>query len=830
MDIDAAKERAIKALRYDLNDDLSETDTRCKLVDAMLIDTLGWQEHSIVREPSSEAGFIDYVLHTSRPAFVIEAKRLSQQYKLPSTRNQRSFKIGGVLSEDQDLIAAINQCRSYGFSKGVSFCCVTNGIQYIFFRSHSDTGLEFKDHQAIVFRSADDILTHFSQFYLLLSFDSVSDGSNISALPVTQPVDTLNNFKALSTSSLKSGYKTRNRLFPFIRDIVEEVFTDISSKSADRELIEQCYVEPAQDNSYQQSLKALIRDRPTLAAGEVEPLRVERKHADKFDELVEASGKVSPEVVMLLGGIGVGKTTFLRRFRRVIARDRIDRSCFWLELDFNRYSDSPGNLEPWVRDTVGDEFSRNYPTANYGDYPHLKQAYHAEYERLKKGRLAPLYSRDPSAFDEKFSEEIEKFEANPTHHLTRLLKNMQQRHGRRVFLILDNADQFGDAVQNEVFMLAHRLSQDVGCTLIVSLREESYWKNKDYGVLSAFHSTNFYVEAPNVKQVIAKRFRYASELLKDRSNAVVPSTGMGVTPEEASEVFERLRDMILNGGSFVDFLSELSPGEVRRPLDQLARFLFSGHTNIDSILRGIRTSHQIKLGFHEFLKAIALGEREYFSEDKSDIVSLFGLEGSNDASNLNRLAILGYIKSFEREKTSAGMGYVPISQVIDACLQFGINSDTAQRVIQFMNARRLMETEQQGRENIAKSLFVRTTRAFDYYLSVLGQQFSYVDLLIPGSTIPAGDSHQMMERLSSQIYAGGSAAPNRIDKLTMRIDRAALFCRLMHEEAQSHSMFKRRGTVHASVDNYVTQLAQTIERQREIVLSSARHAFSRRPG
>src|SRR5690606_10238237 len=130
---------------------------------------------------------------------------------------------------------------------------------------------------------------------------------------------------------------------------------------------------------------------------------------------------------------------------------------------------------------------------------------------------------------------------------------------RRVFLVFDNADQFSDQVQNDVFMLARRIAQDVGCTLVVSLREESYWKNKNFGALSAFHSMNFYVEAPNITQVLAKRFKYSSELLSERHDYVVPSTGLGVSSEEGIAIFESIRNTVLNDKRFMDFLQDLSP-------------------------------------------------------------------------------------------------------------------------------------------------------------------------------------------------------------------------------------------------------------------------------
>jgi len=835
MSIDEAKEEATKVLKVDIakyeDVELSETDTRCKLVDALLIPCMGWQEQLIQREPHVNGGdgYIDYLLHTSRPAYVIEAKRRSVQFALPSTKKGRAFKIGGVLSEDKKLKAAIEQCRDYGISKGTSFCCVTNGLQYVFFRSHSDLGVPFESHQAVIFDGPDDLLSGFSSFYNMLACEAVGEGRHFAALPVIAAIDTRIRFQELSAKPLGVRYKNRNRLEPFIRDVVSEVFQDLADDHADVELIEQCYVESASQGSYAQSLRGLLKNKPGLGdGGEVKPVRVARRSAGEFDNVLDAAGatKNRPyEVVMLLGGIGSGKTTFIRRFQKVIAREKIEQQCLWIDVNFNKYSDSPSGLDQWVAARILAEAEDNYPELGFGSYTHLRQAYHSEYERLKRGRLAPIHASDPDEFERRFSLELANYEAEAIPHVIRLLRSAQQQFTRRVFLVFDNADQYDAAVQDSVFMLAHRLASEVGCSLIVSLREESYWKNKDYGALSAFHSVNFYVEAPDLKQVIAKRFRYATDLLRRQQSYVVPSGGLGVTAEEGVEIFDRIRSTVLDDGRFVQFLESLSPGEIRRPLDQLARFLYSGHTNVDSIIRGIRTYTTVRIGFHEFVKSVALGDRELFDEKKSDIVNLFALSGAHDASNLNRLAVLGYIHRFRRDKSERGLGYVPFNQVVDACVSYGLAADTVQEIIQFSNARRVLETDQQIREAVSPSWFVRTTRAFDYYLDNLAETFIYVDLVLPGTIVPQSEYANMIERMSSQIYGSGVNAPNRLDKIQLRIDRARCFAMFLAEEAGHHGMF-RAGAVHEPVSAFVMGLDRSLERQTDAIRDNARKAFA----
>ena len=102
---------------------LSETDTRCKAIDYVLLDVLGWSESNIKREEKlvETTKYIDYVLSTVRPMLVVEAKRSDFLFNLPSIRNGRRFKVGGALSEDKNLLAAILQAQIYAISKGILF-------------------------------------------------------------------------------------------------------------------------------------------------------------------------------------------------------------------------------------------------------------------------------------------------------------------------------------------------------------------------------------------------------------------------------------------------------------------------------------------------------------------------------------------------------------------------------------------------------------------------------------------------------------------------------------------------------------------------------------
>ena len=88
-DADSAKQRLEVLVKSEfkrfLAEPLSESDTRSKIIDVILRDVMGWPETLIKREPHvrETGGYIDYLLSTSHPYFVVEAKRHDKRYSVP---------------------------------------------------------------------------------------------------------------------------------------------------------------------------------------------------------------------------------------------------------------------------------------------------------------------------------------------------------------------------------------------------------------------------------------------------------------------------------------------------------------------------------------------------------------------------------------------------------------------------------------------------------------------------------------------------------------------------------------------------------------------------
>lgn len=805
---------------------LSEADTRSKIVDYVLIECMGWGEDDIVREERCEetGTYLDYKLSTNLPALIVEAKKSADKLDLPTSSNQRSYTIGGVLSQCKNTIRAMVQARDYAISKGITFCCVSNGEQFIFFRAQNQQGIEWINHKAIIFRDLHDIQNNYDLFCTLLAKASIEEGRNSKALPLIERNDGENTFKTLDVSHIKSIRKIdRNRLFPIIGDVVRRVFQDLSSTDAESEVLEHCYVETPRKGD----------GRRPFVDIESKPISVTKKDAGDFQSrivtLMSSTDLGKSDVTLLLGNVGTGKSTFIQRFRKVLAREEIDEGGVWIYINFKQFSDTGEHLDSFVASRIDEVISTEYAALGITDWAFIKQAYHSEYEKLKRGLLAPLFASSPTGFEVEFSTTIRKqSEESGIDHFSRILRTTAQRLKKRVFLVFDNADQLSPETQNKIFLLAEKLAEAIGAFALISMREESYWKNRDSGPLNAFHTTAYHIQPASFRQVLSKRFLYAKKLLSDQSSS--PIFSGDVSKEDLLAVFDRLvRTLLGENESYIRFIEATAASDTRRALDTIAAFMVSGHTNIDAILRDSRRARPLgfPIPFHEFLNSVVLRDHGAYQEDACDVLNVFGVSGSSDASNSNRLAVLGRLLAAKNAASPVGTGFVSIDEVVSDCHAVGILPDTTAEILALLNSRRLIETEKAIKETVISSSYVRITGSGEYYVGTLCRLFGYLELVVYGTPIRGARDFDRINKAHQAVGAViGTTTRDRLERVKRRLALTEVFVDYVAREVEKAKFVQNPSVFSPSCTELPVALRREFGLQKAEVIASAESVFS----
>lgn len=602
---------------------------------------------------------------------------------------------------------------------------------------------------------------------------------------------------------------------------MEKVFQDLSTEEAETEILEHCYVESPRKN---EKAKPYL-DIPTR------DLTVSKKDAGDFQERIlsalKSSNRDKSETTLLLGSVGVGKSTFIQRFRKVLAKDEIDENGIWIYFNFKKYSGTGEPLDHFIFSEIEETLNEQYKDLNLEEWGFLKQAYHAEYEKLKRGALAPIFSKDPGEFERRFGEKLEKLISDEKDsHYIKILSTAAKRLGKVIFFAFDNADQLSPEIQNNIFLAAQRLSSKITSFTLLAMREESYWKNRDSGPLNAFHTTAYHVQPATFAQVLSKRFQYA-RLLLSRENFSLHSEK--VTSQEMLEIFGRLTKTILGDDTrYIDFIESTSSRDTRRALENVASFLVSGHTNIDALLRDIRksTPKNLTIPFHEFLDAAVLRDHESFSENECDILNIFNVSGTSEASNFNRIAVLGRIVKAKNNKSQVGNGYISIDNVIDDCERAGILSETTQDILSIFNSRRLIETETTVKDTVSDSRYVRTTISGEYYLNKLPLIFGYVDMILRETPINNERTFNKMEKIEIEITKlSGEDRKDRLKRVEKRLQLADIFISYIQSEIQKCKFMTFPDLFSDNCLDISDRMRKSFDSERPAIISRAKEIF-----
>lgn len=219
-----------------IEQDLSESDTRSKTIDAFFKGVLGWSEQFITREGHSDSGYYDYKFSIPGFSFVVEAKRGAVEFVLPANHTKTTASV--LEKGNKDIIL---QLRKYLVDSSLTHGVLTNGNQFVIGKFINSNGTDWRKNKCIIFNGIDDISSRFIEFFNLLSYDCICANGVIDV-----PCETKINGRRLISSVVDSDAElVRNTLSSSLSGIIEKYFGELAfeTDSGNDELAIECFVE-----------------------------------------------------------------------------------------------------------------------------------------------------------------------------------------------------------------------------------------------------------------------------------------------------------------------------------------------------------------------------------------------------------------------------------------------------------------------------------------------------------------------------------------------------------------------------------------------------------
>jgi Cdc6-like AAA superfamily ATPase len=756
---------------------LSEADTRFKIIDTILLDILKWQKDPLMLEVIYKSVRADYVLYgkNSRPLLIIESKKNGSYFSLPSninsTLNYQKITVEKLLT-DRSLKSAIEQVKEYCEDLGCNFACVCNGHVWVFFCINS-TLASWKKLPAFVIRD----ISFFSDNYNIASqIFSYNEIVNNSSLRNNIGVFRQSNPEIFFPKSSITAYDmpvNSNHFANYFNSISRKYFGNIPLD--DDDFYQNCYVtNRGHYDNLQKNIHGIIYDSLTPFFKNQGFQNFDEKKIDrlvlKMEELLRSENL--DNVMILFGGRGSGKSTFLRRLLKHLKPKVVENSITALVdlIDSSQIQDELSR-EIWQKALIEIDQDKLLDDGKLGLLTLFEDRF-----LLYKKQILDGYEQDSSKYNDLVNEFLLETKKDIKYCCERVSKYWKKKN-RGLIIILDNMDQLRPELQDISFLNANEIAKKLGCLVIISMREERFFNAKSKGVLDAYLIQGFHITSPVITEVIGKRIDYAIKKLEEK---VSRRREIGIDDEST---FLKLKDFFKvcdkeikrNGSDLSKFLRYSTHGDVRQALDFFKGFIESGYTNVNEISSDINW----KLQSHQVIKPMMIPSRFFYSETKSRMPNLYQLRNDANSSHFCGLRILNVLNAQSHDKTSAGMYDVKfLLQKFEN--EYNLKTDCTNHLEIFL-AKGIIEANNRLEEFNEHVDQVKITSFGKYMLDSLAFDFTYLDLIsLDCGVFDEGLSSLMIKSAEKEVEY--YHAKRFFDRVHLRLNRVDKFIEYLEKQ------------------------------------------------
>lgn len=769
---------------------LTEADTRCKIIDVLFKEILGWDEGCISREESvresDRTRYVDYVFRSDKNMFLVEAKKAGFYFNLPA--GIRKARSTGILSKDTNTASALAQAAGYCRQKEIQVGCICNGLQLVVFRiPHSSTNCD-----AYIFNGIGDIEDDFVNFISLLAPHGESVATLERLLGGLTNIREVPQFSKRIREALFNPNEriSRNPIAEYILPVLNEFFLDLVSEGRERYL-DECYCEDNRVTEYEKQLTALLRDElPRLEI----PVQDSASFGEDFERVQKGMvfSHRGSDVMIVVGGVGAGKTTFLYRYFTRVLPEYIRKNVVWLHIDLLRQSSETIDIKEYIIRESLRQIREKYSFLAVDRWDVLQKIYRSDIVRLQRGPLRPLYSSSRAAFDARISEYLYEKTKDEVRFGEDVLRYLSTKRDYRkvVCLTIDNADQMSEDFQKRCVTAAFDFSKRIRSVVLLSMREESYWRLRKIQPFDAYQNFAYHISAPSVVAVLARRIAVAGKYQGKTKIEVIGHNGIRYTIK-LDEFLKILADSLLQKSDprTLEFFEALSANNVRFGQEMLSTFLVSGHTNTREYVETYFTRGEYTIPFHAFVRSIALGDYKYYRSNGSLLMNLFDIEDDGFYSHFTKVRVLKYLDDRKNLTSMGGKGWIRVQSMYRDFSEVCSGENAFRKILTPLLVNHLLEADKGYRISGEEADYVRITSAGYYYLHKLLKEFAYLERLCEDTPILSSGCFERIRDMTHAIGAIGS--DNRREAITLRLQRTELFLEYLVDQERAEKPYIR---------------------------------------
>jgi hypothetical protein len=813
-------QRAQAALRKIIADykgrGLNEADTRHRVIDHVLHEVLAWPRNRTSVEEYIAPGYADYVLERSNgdALILVEAKREGVYFELPAAVNPgetSSYQPISKLLTDPATKSAMQQVRQYCQDIGCEFAAISNGHEWIFFKTF-EKGKRWEMLQAFVARSLEFFNREYTRAYNALSYNAIVERLSLSGLLTSSPPRDRSIYYAKDRIPSYSHSINANRLATALRPVVNHYFGVIGDD--DTEFMDRCYVSLRDYQHTFDGMRTLIEDSlsPYFRNYQIQQLEDTGKGGRLGGRLTKNIKKGRKgEVLVLFGGKGAGKSTFIKRLLHHNPPRWLRDHSVIAVVDLLKV---PEDLEV-IRKAIWDGLVTTLDTQNLLSADRsvlLDKLFLDKFQVASRQELSGL-AKASEIYNTKLNELVAGWKEDRRYCARRLMEYWKAQDVGLI-IVIDNTDQYSGSNQDFCFTSAQEIADELGCVTLISMREERFHNSKIHGLLDAFQNAGFHISSPKPAEVFRRRLDYVVSLL---SSSTKREDLVGDTePTTVSDCVKYLsminREFGSDSSPLNSFLTACAHGDIRLSLDLFRSFLLSGYTNVEEML----AAGDWHLQIHQVIKPVMIPNRYYYDELLSDIPNIYQLRDNRHGSHFTSLRVL---RKLSRQLEGGSASYVSMAELNVYFAETFNMLDDATKNVDVLLKRGFVEANNRLDSYSDSVDSVKITGYGLYMINELAFLFPYLDLACTDTGVYEETvSNYLVEAAKSEY--GQFIRGDRVERVTTRLKRVDEFISYLEREEREERMFF--GLHFADDQLFTHRCRQTFTAESARVLASAK--------
>jgi energy-coupling factor transporter ATP-binding protein EcfA2 len=502
------------------------------------------------------------------------------------------------------------------------------------------------------------------------------------------------------------------------------------------------YVPSMRRGKHLQDVDRIIR--AATLPSEVDSTTIENTADPKEITGIFNSRQLEKQVVLLIGSVGAGKTTFIDHLQTVVLSNEIKAKTVWVRLNFNNAPLDRDLIYRWVQEQVKEQLALAVPDVDLDALENLLKLYSPQVNKVKKGPLSML-DPESAAYKERMVDELTKLQSDLLGTVRNMERYICSERGRLLIIVFDNCDKRTKDEQLLAFQVSQWIQSTFRSLVIMPIRDVTYDLHRGEAPLdTALKDLIFRIEAPNFHRVLMTRIKLAASELKRRNphqKSVQFEFGDKDNPYASINQFQvefPLDDLGLFLASIVrslfdheemikTMISGLAAGDMRRAFEIFLDFCKSGYVDEAEILKIRQLGGNYSLPLHVVTRVLLRGNRRFYDGNVSTIKNLFQCSAEEKvADHFVRYRILRLLADMHNVRGPNGVrGYHRAETLVTQLALWGHSPERAMDDLRYLLRNKCILAEHLNDEKLENYDLIKLTSAGFVHLQLL-DNFGYL--------------------------------------------------------------------------------------------------------